>query len=153
MVIEGNLNAAGHAYAIIVSRFNGFITERLLEGAMDCIVRHGGERDKVDVIRVPGAFEIPLVAQRVASSKKYDALICVGAVIKGQTSHFDFVASESSKGIAHVALSTGVPVIFGVLMTSTIEEALDRAGTKNGNKGWDAALAAIETVNLFRQIS
>lgn len=153
MVIEGNLNAGGHTYAIIVSRFNSFVTERLLEGAMDCIIRHGGDRGKVDVIRVPGAFEIPLVAQRVALSKKYDALICVGAVIKGQTSHFDFVASEASKGIAHVALSTGVPVIFGVLTTSTIEEALDRAGTKNGNKGWDAALAAIETVNLFKQIS
>lgn len=153
MVIEGNLNASGHKYAIIVSRFNSFITERLLEGAMDCIARHGGDSGKVDIIRVPGAFEIPILAQKVASSKKYDALICVGAVIKGQTSHFDFVASESSKGVAHVALSTGVPVIFGILTTSSMEEALDRAGAKNGNKGWDAALAAIETVNLIKQIS
>ncbi len=153
MVIEGNLNASGHKYAIIVSRFNSFITERLLEGAMDCIARHGGDSSKVDIIRVPGAFEIPIVAQKVASSKKYDALICVGAVIKGQTSHFDFVASESSKGVAHVALSTGVPVLFGILTTSSMEEALDRAGAKNGNKGWDAALAAIETVNLIKQIS
>jgi 6,7-dimethyl-8-ribityllumazine synthase len=148
--IEGNLNATGLKVGILVSRFNSFISERLLEGALDALVRHGAEDKDIDVVRVPGAFEIPLAAQKMAEVGKYEAIICLGAVIRGSTPHFDYVASEVSKGVAHVSLATGVPVVFGVLTTDSIEQAIERAGTKSGNKGFDAAMTAIETVNLFR---
>lgn len=150
--IEGKLNAEGLKVGIIVGRFNSFIGERLLEGALDALVRHGADDNQITVARVPGAFEIPLAAQKMAQSGKYDALICLGAVIRGSTPHFDYVASEVSKGIAHVSLATGVPVAFGVLTTDTIEQAIERAGTKAGNKGFDAAMTIIETVNLFKEI-
>jgi 6,7-dimethyl-8-ribityllumazine synthase len=151
--IEGDLSAAGLKFGIIVGRFNSFIGERLLEGALDALVRHGADDAKIDVARVPGSFEIPLVAKKMAESGKYDAVICLGAVIRGSTPHFDYVAAEVSKGIAHVTLDTGVPVAFGVLTTDTIEQAIERAGTKAGNKGFDAAVTAIETVNVLRRIS
>jgi 6,7-dimethyl-8-ribityllumazine synthase len=150
--IEGKLNAEGLRVGIIVGRFNSFIGERLLEGAIDALVRHGADDAQITVARVPGAFEIPLAAQKMARSSKYDALICLGAVIRGSTPHFDYVASEVSKGIAHVSLETGVPVAFGVLTTDTIEQAIERAGTKAGNKGFDAAMTVIETVNLFKEM-
>jgi 6,7-dimethyl-8-ribityllumazine synthase len=150
--IEGKLNAEGLRVGIIVGRFNSFIGERLLEGAIDALVRHGADDAQITVARVPGAFEIPLAAQKMARSSKYDALICLGAVIRGSTPHFDYVASEVSKGIAHVSLETGVPVAFGVLTTDTIEQAIERAGTKAGNKGFDAAMTIIETVNLFKEM-
>ncbi len=152
MTIEGKLSAENHSYAIIVGRFNWFITGRLLEGALDCLLRHNGNADKIDIIKVPGSFEIPATALKCAQTKKYDAIICLGAVIRGKTSHFDYVAGEAAKGVGQVGLQTGVPTIFGILTTDTIEDALERAGTKAGNKGWDAALAAIEMVNLFKQI-
>jgi 6,7-dimethyl-8-ribityllumazine synthase len=150
--IEGKLNAEGLKVGIIVGRFNSFIGERLLEGALDALVRHGADDGQITVARVPGAFEIPLAAQKMAKSGKYDALICLGAVIRGSTPHFDYVASEVSKGIAHVSLETGVPVAFGVLTVDTIEQAIERAGTKAGNKGFDAAMTIIETVNLFKEM-
>jgi 6,7-dimethyl-8-ribityllumazine synthase len=148
--IEGKLDAKGLTFGIIVGRFNSFIAERLLEGALDGLVRHGADDSKIDVLRVPGAFEIPLAARKMADLKKYDAIICLGAVIRGSTPHFDYVASEVSKGVAHVSLDSGVPVIFGVLTTDTIEQAVERAGTKSGNKGFDAAVTAIETANVFK---
>jgi 6,7-dimethyl-8-ribityllumazine synthase len=151
--IEGDLSAAGLKFGIIVGRFNSFIGERLLEGALDALVRHGAEDSKIDVARVPGSFEIPLVAKKMAESRKYDAVICLGAVIRGATPHFDYVAAEVSKGIAHVTLDTGVPISFGVLTTDTIEQAIERAGTKAGNKGFDAAMTAIETANVLRRLS
>jgi len=147
---EGKLDAKGLKVGIVVARFNGFIAERLLEGALDALVRHGADDKNIDVARVPGAFEIPLATARMAQSGKYDALICLGAVIRGSTPHFDYVASEVSKGVAQVSLSSGVPVAFGVLTTDTIEQAVERAGTKAGNKGFDAAMTAIETVNLLK---
>lgn len=148
-VYEGNLNAKGLKFAIIVSRFNAFITDRLLEGAVDCIVRHGGSEENIDIYKVPGAFELPLAVKKVGK-KDYDAVIALGAVIRGETPHFDYVAAEVSKGIANVSLLLEKPVAFGVLTTDTVEQAIDRAGTKAGNKGWEAALSAIEMVNLFR---
>ncbi|OMH40924.1 6,7-dimethyl-8-ribityllumazine synthase [Desulfurobacterium indicum] len=148
-VYEGNLNAKGLKFAIIVSRFNAFITDRLLEGAVDCIVRHGGSEENIDIYKVPGAFELPLAVKKVGK-KDYDAVIALGAVIRGETPHFDYVAAEVSKGIASVSLLLEKPVAFGVLTTDTVEQAIDRAGTKAGNKGWEAALSAIEMVNLFR---
>ncbi len=148
--IEGKLDAKGLTFGIIVGRFNSFIAERLLDGALDGLVRHGADDAKIDVLRVPGAFEIPLAARKMADLKKYDAIICLGAVIRGSTPHFDYVASEVSKGVAHVSLESGVPVIFGVLTTDTIEQAVERAGTKSGNKGFDAAVTAIETANVFK---
>jgi len=148
--IEGKLDAKGLTFGIVVGRFNSFIAERLLDGALDGLVRHGADDSKIDVLRVPGAFEIPLAAKKMADLKKYDAIICLGAVIRGSTPHFDYVASEVSKGVAHVSLDSGVPVIFGVLTTDTIEQAVERAGTKSGNKGFDAAVTAIETANVFR---
>jgi len=151
--LEGDLSAAGLRFGIIVGRFNSFIGERLLEGALDGLLRHGADDAKIDVARVPGSFEIPLVAKKMAESGKYDAVICLGAVIRGATPHFDYVAAEVSKGIAHVSLDTGVPVSFGVLTTDTIEQAIERAGTKAGNKGFDAAMTAIETANLLRRLS
>ncbi len=149
--VEGKLLSHGLRIAIVAARFNDFITGRLVEGAVDAIARTGGDPEAVRVYRVPGAFEIPLVAQRLAASGKYDALVCLGAVIRGSTPHFDYVASEVSKGVAHVSLATGVPVAFGVLTTDTLEQAIERAGTKAGNKGFEAAMTAIETANLLRQ--
>lgn len=151
-VIEGKLNAKDYKFGIIVSRFNDFISQKLLEGALDCLKRHQAAEGNVSIVKTPGAFEIPLVADKLASSKKYDAIICLGAVIRGATPHFDYVASESAKGVAHVSLSSGVPVIYGVLTTDNIEQAIERAGTKSGNKGWDAALSAIEMADLLKQI-
>jgi len=151
-VLEGKLVASGSRFGIVLGRFNSFIGERLLEGAMDALVRHGAEADSIDVARVPGSFEIPLAAQRMAASGRYDAVICLGAVIRGATPHFDYVSAEVSKGIASVSLETGVPVAFGVLTTDTVEQAVERAGTKAGNKGFDAALSAIEMVNLLKVI-
>ncbi len=148
-IIEGNLNASGKKFGLIVSRFNSFISERLLEGAMDTLLRHGAEEDHIAVVRVPGSFEIPLIARKMAESGGYDALIALSAVIRGDTPHFDFVASEASKGIAQTSLETGVPIAFGILTTNTIEQAVERAGTKAGNKGSDAALSAIEMANLY----
>jgi len=151
-IIQGQLNAADQKFGIVVSRFNEFITQRLLTGAYDCIDRHGGSLDKVDVVWVPGSFEIPPVALKMAQSKKYDAILCLSAVIKGATVHFEYVASEVTKGIAQVGLQTGVPVIYGVLTCNTLEEAIERAGTKQGNKGWQAALGGIEMANLMRSL-
>ena len=150
--LEGKLQAEGLKVAIVVARFNEFITSKLLGCATDMLVRHGAEEENITIAWVPGAFEIPLVAQKLAASKKYDAIICLGAVIRGATSHYDYVCSEVSKGIAHVSLQTGVPVAFGVLTTENIEQAVERAGTKAGNKGADAAVSAIEMVNLLKSI-
>ena len=150
--IEGKLDATGLKCAIIVGRFNSFISERLLEGAVDALVRHGASDGDITVARVPGAFEIPLAAQKLASSGAYDAVICLGAVIRGATPHFDYVAAEVSKGTAQVSLKTGIPIAFGVLTTDSIEQAIERAGTKAGNKGFEAAMTAIETAQLFRGI-
>jgi len=150
--IEGNLNAKGLKFGIVVSRFNSFISERLLEGALDAIIRHGGSEAEISVARVPGAFEIPLAAQKLAESRKYDAVICLGAIIRGSTPHFDYVAAEVSKGVASVSLESGLPIAFGVLTTDTIEQAVERAGTKAGNKGFEAAVTAIETANLLKAL-
>jgi 6,7-dimethyl-8-ribityllumazine synthase len=151
-VFEGGLSASGLRFAIVVSRFNSFITERLLGGAMDALLRAGGSEDMIDVIKVPGSWEVPLVAGEVARQHRYDALICLAAVIRGDTPHFDYVAAEAAKGIAHVSSETGVPVAFGVLTTNTLEQAIDRAGAKSGNKGFDAAMTAIEMANLLRTL-
>lgn len=150
--IEGDLVAGNARYAIVVSRFNAFITEKLLDGALDALKRHQADLEQVTVVRCPGAYEAPLVAKRLATSGGYDAVICLAAVIRGATFHFDLVASGIAKGITQTTLETGVPVIFGVLTTDTIEQAIERAGTKAGNKGADAALAAVEMVNLLRQL-
>lgn len=147
--IEGNLEAKGFRFGLIVSRFNSFICERLLEGAIDTLVRHGADDNQLAVVRVPGAFEIPLVAKKMAASGKYDAVIALGAVIRGGTPHFDYVCAEVSKGVASVSLDSGVPVAFGVLTTDSVEQAIERAGTKAGNKGAEAAMSAIEMVNLL----
>jgi len=151
-IIGGDLDGKGKKFAIVASRFNDFITSHLIEGALDAMKRHGVKESDVEIIKVPGAFEIPYVAKRAALSKKYDAVVCLGAVIRGATPHFDYVASEVSKGIASVSLEANLPVIFGVLTVDTIEQGIERAGSKSGNKGWDAALAAIEMVNLSAQI-
>jgi len=151
-VFEGQLSAAGLKFAVVVSRFNSFITERLLAGAMDALARTGANPDLIDVVKVPGSWEVPLVAGELARQHRYDALICLSAVIRGETPHFDYVAAEVSKGVAHVAAETGVPVAFGVLTTNTLEQAIDRAGTKGGNKGFDAAMTAIEMANLMRTL-
>ena len=151
-VFEGRLSAAGLRFAVIVSRFNSFITERLLAGAMDALIRTGAAEDQIDIIKVPGSWEIPLVAGELARQHTYDALICLSAVIRGETPHFDYVAAEAAKGVAHVAAETGVPVAFGVLTTNTLEQAIDRAGAKSGNKGFDAAMTAIEMANLLRTL-
>lgn len=150
--LEGKLDAAGCRFGIIVSRFNSFIGERLVEGALDALHRHGAAPGSITLVRVPGAFEIPLLAKRLAASGEYDALICLGAVIRGSTPHFDYVAAEVSKGVASVSLESNIPIAFGVLTTDSIEQAIERAGTKAGNKGFDAAVTAIEMVNLFRTI-
>lgn len=150
--LEGKLDGSGLRFAIIVSRFNSFIGDRLVEGALDALHRHGTDPTAITTVRVPGAFEIPLVAKRLASTGEYDALICLGAVIRGATPHFDYVASEVSKGIASVSLESGLPIAFGILTTETIEQAIERAGTKAGNKGFDAAVSVIEMVNLLKAI-
>lgn len=152
-IYEGKLVAEGLKFGIVVSRFNEFITNKLVGGALDVLRRHGASEDDIEIAWVPGAFEIPLVAQRMAESKKYDAVICLGAVIRGATPHFDYVSAEVTKGVAHVGLDAKIPVIFGVLTTDTIEQAIERAGTKAGNKGSDAAMSAIETVNLLKLFS
>ena len=149
---QGKLIGTGKTFGIIVSRYNSFITKRLLEGAIDGLVRHGVKEEDIGVFWVPGAYEIPITAQKVIQRGKYDAVICLGAIIRGETPHFDFVASESAKGITQIGLSSGVPVIYGIITTETLEQAIDRAGAKTGNKGTDAALSAIEMVNLFDQI-
>ena len=149
---EGKLIATGLKFGIVVGRFNEFIGSKLLGGAIDGLLRHGAEEENIEVSWVPGAFEIPLVASKMAASKKFDAVICVGAVIRGSTPHFDYVSSEVSKGIAKVSLDCGLPVIFGVLTTDTIEQAIERAGTKAGNKGYDAAVTAIEMANLLKNL-
>lgn len=152
-VFEGKLIAKGLKVNVIVGRFNEFISGKLLEGAKDALLRHGMDQKEIDVTWVPGAFEIPLVAKKIAKTKQYDAVICLGAVIRGGTPHFDYVASEVAKGIAHVSLDTEVPVVFGVLTTDTIEQAIERAGTKAGNKGFEAAVTAIEMANLFKNLA
>ena len=151
-VLEGQLTATGLRFAIVVSRFNSFITERLLGGATDALRRCGAADDLIDVVKVPGSWEVPLVAGELARQHRYDAIICLSCVIRGETPHFDYVAGEAAKGVAHVAAETGVPVAFGVLTTNTLEQAIDRAGTKSGNKGFDAAMTAIEMANLLRTL-
>jgi 6,7-dimethyl-8-ribityllumazine synthase len=150
--IEGNLVATDLRFALVVSRWNAFITERLLDGALDTLKRHGADIETVDVARCPGTFEVPLVAQRLARSGKYDAVICLGCLIRGSTAHFDYIASECSKGIAQAMMQSGVPITFGVLTTDTIEQAIERAGTKAGNKGAEAAGAAIEMASLLKSL-
>ncbi len=150
--IEGKLDAKGLMFAIVIARFNEFISGKLLSGCLDGLKRHGAGEENIEVVWSPGSFEIPLLAKKMANSKKFDAVICLGAVIRGATPHFDYVASEVSKGVAQVALETELPVIFGVLTTDNLEQAIERAGTKGGNKGFDAALAAIEMANLLKEI-
>ncbi|MGD8541896.1 MAG: 6,7-dimethyl-8-ribityllumazine synthase [Desulfobacteraceae bacterium] len=150
--IEGKLRADGKKFALVAGRFNDFITDRLVGGAMDALVRCGANENDIDLVKVPGAFEIPLVAKKLAEKGRHQAIICLGAVIRGATPHFDYVSAEVSKGIAVVSLETGVPVIFGVLTTDSIEQAIERAGTKAGNKGWSAAMAAVEMVNLMEAV-
>jgi len=150
--IHGQLAVDGQRFAITVSRFNEFITSKLLSGAVDALKRHGCEDDNITCVHVPGAFELPFVAKKLAESGRFDAVICVGCVIRGQPPHFEYVAGEAAKGIAHVGLSTGVPTTFGVITADTLEQAIERAGAKSGNKGVDAAMCAIELVNLLRQL-
>jgi 6,7-dimethyl-8-ribityllumazine synthase len=151
-IIEGMLSASGKRFGIVASRFNELITKKLLEGAIDCLVRHNAQSDAITIVWTPGAFELPVVAKKMARSKNFDAIIVLGAVIRGNTPHFDYVAAEVSKGVASVGLDNELPVIFGVLTTDTIEQAVERAGTKSGNKGWDAALSAIEMADLFGKL-
>ena len=149
-IVEGQLSAEGFRFAIIVSRFNDFICSRLAEGAMDALMRNGADDEKLLLVKVPGAFEIPIVAKRLSQSGHYDAVICLGAVIRGATSHFEYVAAEVSKGIANVALENNIPITFGILTTDNLEQAIERAGSKSGNKGFEAAMVAIEMVNLLK---
>ncbi len=151
-VIEGKLWGEGLRFGIVVSRFNGFITERLLEGAIDGLIRHGVRDEDIDVLRVPGSFEIPVGTKRLAALKRYHSIICLGSVIRGATPHFDYIAGQVSSGVAGIALETGVPCIFGILTTDTVEQAIERAGTKMGNKGWEAALSAVEMANVLTQL-
>ena len=149
---QGDLDGAGHKVGIVVSRFNEFITGRLLEGAMDCLVRQGVKDEDIEVVHVPGAFEIPMTARRLVGKKKYDAILCLGAVIRGGTPHFEYVAGEAARGVGAVALEASIPILFGVLTTDNLEQATERAGAKAGNKGWETALAAIEMINLYKQL-
>jgi 6,7-dimethyl-8-ribityllumazine synthase len=151
-IIEGELQAKGLKFGIVMSRFNDFITSRLLDGARDALLRHGAKEDDITVIKVPGSFEIPLVAKKMASKGAYNAIICLGTIIRGATSHFEYIAAEVSKGIATVSFETGIPVTLGVITTDTIEQAIERSGTKSGNKGWDAALSAIEMAQLLKKL-
>ena len=148
-IIEGMLRGEGKKFAIVVSRFNDFITSKLLDGALDCLYRHGVKDEDLSLVRVPGAFEIPLAAQKLAQSGKYDGVICLGAVIRGATTHYDYVCNEVSKGIAKVSLDTNIPVGFGIVTTENIEQAIERAGTKSGNKGYDTAMSVLEMADLF----
>jgi 6,7-dimethyl-8-ribityllumazine synthase len=151
-IFEGELQAKGLKFCVIVSRFNDFITSKLLDSARDALLRHGAKEDDIDVIKVPGSFEIPMVAKKMALKGTYNAIICLGTIIRGATPHFEYIAAEVSKGIASVSIETGVPVAFGVITSDTIEQAIERAGTKSGNKGWDAAITAIEMVQLLKKI-
>jgi len=151
-IITGNLTGEGFKFGIVVSRFNEFISNKLLEGAIDCLLRHNVNENDIEIVWVPGAFEIPLIAQQLAITNKFSAIICLGTLIRGATSHFDYIAAEVSKGIANISLKYNLPIIFGVLTTENIEQAIERAGTKSGNKGFDAALAAIEMANLFKNL-
>lgn len=151
-IIEGQLSAEGKKFGIVISRFNEMLSKSLLSGAFDCLARHGANEDEITVVYVPGSFEIPLAAKKMAASKKYDAVICLGTIIRGATPHFDYIAAEVSKGIAAVSLETGVPVIFGIITSDTIEQAIERAGTKAGNKGWDAALNAVEMADVIKKL-
>jgi 6,7-dimethyl-8-ribityllumazine synthase len=151
-ILEGNISAEGFSFGLVVSRFNDFISSKLVEGAMDALKRHGADENSITIVKVPGAFEIPIAAKKLTQSGNYDAVICLGAVIRGATPHFDYVSSEVAKGIAMVSLESNVPVTFGVLTTDNLEQAIERAGSKVGNKGWDAAVAAMEMVNLISLI-
>lgn len=151
-VYEGKLSGAGKKFALVVSRFNSFISDRLLEGAVDALLRHGTRREDIDVVKVPGSFEIPFIAKKMAQKKTYNAIICLGAVIRGSTPHFEYISAEVTKGVAMVGLEVGIPVIFGVITTDTIEQAIERAGSKAGNKGWTAAEAAMEMADLMEVI-
>ena len=149
-IIEGKLDAKGMRVGLLVSRFNSFISDRLVEGAIDALLRHGAEKEDINIVRVPGAFEIPPVAKQMAESGRFDAIVCLGAVIRGATPHFDYVSAEVSKGVASISIDAGIPVAFGVLTTDSIEQAIERAGSKAGNKGFDAAMAAVEMANLYK---
>ncbi len=151
-IIEGKLDAKGLRMGLLVSRFNSFVGDRLVEGAIDALVRHGAEKDDIVVVRVPGAFEIPPTAKQMAATGRFDAIVCLGAVIRGSTPHFDYVSAEVSKGVASVAIDSGIPIAFGVLTTDSLEQAIERAGSKAGNKGFDAAMAAVEMVNLYKAL-
>ena len=153
VVHQGTLNAGGFRFAIIATRWNEFLTGRLVEGALDALLRLGGAEENIAVYKVPGSFEVPLLAQKLGASGKYDAIICVGVVLRGATPHFDYVAGEAAKGIAQAAMQTGVPVMFGIVTADTLEQAIDRVGVKAGNKGFEAAMAAVELVNLYKTIS
>jgi 6,7-dimethyl-8-ribityllumazine synthase len=152
-IIQGDLSGKGLKIGIVAARFNDFITSRLVDGALDGLQRHGVAENDIEIVKVPGSYEIPLAAQMLAQSRKYQAIICLGAVIRGATPHFEYVSAEVSKGVAAVSMAAGLPVIFGVLTTDTIEQAIERAGAKSGNKGWDAALSAIEMANVMRQMA
>jgi 6,7-dimethyl-8-ribityllumazine synthase len=151
-IFEGELQAKGLKFCVIVSRFNDFITSKLLDSARDALLRHGAKEDDIDVIKVPGSFEIPMVAKKIALKGTYNAIVCLGTIIRGATPHFEYIAAEASKGIASVSIETGVPVAFGIITSDTIEQAIERAGTKSGNKGWDAAITAIEMAQLLKKI-
>jgi 6,7-dimethyl-8-ribityllumazine synthase len=151
-IVEGKIKADGLRFGIVVSRFNNFITERLLEGALDALHRHGAREDAIEIFRTPGSFEIPAVVKKLLERNTYDAVICLGAVIRGATPHFSYISAEVTKGIAQLSLQSAIPIAFGVITADTIEQAIERAGTKVGNKGWDAALSAIEMANLYRDL-
>uniref|UniRef100_A0A7C4ELE7 6,7-dimethyl-8-ribityllumazine synthase n=1 Tax=Thermodesulfovibrio aggregans TaxID=86166 RepID=A0A7C4ELE7_9BACT len=151
-IIEGNLQAQGLKFGIVVSRFNEFITSRLLEGALDALLRHGAKENDIEIVKVPGSFEIPMIAKKLAQSGRFNAIICLGTLIRGATPHFDYIASEVSKGISIVSLETGIPVSFGIITADTIEQAIERAGSKSGNKGWDAAIVAIEMARVAEKL-
>lgn len=152
-IIEGELQAKGLKFGVIVSRFNDFITSKLLDGALDALRRHGADEKDIDVVKVPGSFEIPLIARKMASKGTYNAVICIGTVIRGATPHFEYVSAEVSKGIAAASMETGVPIAFGIITSDTIEQAVERAGTKSGNKGWDAAITAIEMAQVIKKLA
>ena len=151
-VIEGELQAKGLKFGIVVSRFNDFITNKLLDGALDALLRHGTKEEDIDIVKVPGSFEVPMLARRLALKGTYNALICLGTIIRGATPHFEYIAAEVSKGIASASMETGLPIAFGIITSDTIEQAVERAGTKSGNKGWDAAITAIEMAQLLKKL-